>query len=83
MVRETLEKMNRKTLVTSQALYNIFPIMKITRQGARCIGSNCREEDIKSYPLYSSSVPSVVCAKYYVNSSASVFSMVLLSVLPS
>ena len=37
MVRETLEKMNRNTLVTSQALYNIFPIMKITRQGARCI----------------------------------------------
>ena len=47
------------------------------------IGSNCREEDIESYPLNSSSVPSVVCAKDYVNSSAIVFLMVLPWVIPS
>ena len=37
MVRETPEKTNRKTLVTSRAIYILFPIMKITRQGARSI----------------------------------------------
>ena len=55
--------------------------LQARRNCSQMIGSNCREEDIKS--LNSSSVPSVVCAKHYVNSSASVFSMVLLSVLPS
>ena len=57
--------------------------LQAQRNCSQMIGSNCREEDIKSYPLNSSSVPSVVCAKHYENSSASVFSMVLLSVLPS